>query len=763
MSRVAPQQVSFNAGAVSRRLRARIDQAFYEIACSEMVGFAPLVEGPMEAMPGTIHVATAPGPCRLFQFEPSKTLGHIVEMSNLLARIYTNDALVVDESDEVVEVASPYTFDQVQQLRTHESYDVLYCFHGDLQPREFVRSGASAFAFQKLVLEGGPFEPRNKDEGVRVKASEAEGNVTLTATGGNVFAPGDVGALFKLEVEDFGDVTAWEPYITVTEGQLLTFDERVYRVVGGNTGAASLRTGGLSPQHTDGVEWDGIAKGTDINDEPAAGVRLEYIHDHYGIVEITGYTSATSVSATVKRTLPFSVTTGTYTYGGGYGDSGYNPYEPPETTVLYNYGTYRWAHGSFSDTRGWPACGCVWNERLVLAKGNTLYFSVAADLNNFAELNERGDASDDMAIQSPVADPNPIEHLVPEERLIVLTSSGVHAAGPASAAKGIAPGNVKPERQNDAGALETAQPVRLNSRTLYVDRSARRIYETDYVVQRAVEQELDLTRYARHMGNVGFTGLAAQQQPLNHVWASRSDGTLTCAVYQPEESVLGFAERHFAPGVEARSIASITDPDGVFAQLWLAVEYGGGWHVLRTAPWRLDGEYDETACMVDMGGVYDGAPKSDFSLPHLPDTDIAVVADGVLFRLTTDAQGGFSLDTPASRVAAGLEFPAWAESLDWEAGGDNGPARGRKARFGRGWIEFDQSRGLAFGVPGKVRTVDEIDGSHVPQDPRGPLTGFHFRETMGPPTRHPRLRVERKAPHQCTVLGWGGVLNVEKH
>lgn len=760
MSRVSPAQNSFNGGAISPRLRARIDQSIYEIATAEMVGFAPLVEGPMEAMPGTIHVAQAPGPCRLIRFEPSKTLGHVVELSEGLARVYTNDALVTVEG-EPLEIASPYSYAQVKQLRTHESYDVMYCWHREKQPREFVRTGAAEFAFSLLELEGGPFEPRNTNKSIRVTASTTRGAVTLTASTG-IFEAGDVGGLFRLEVEDFGDVTAWEPYITVTQGQLLTFDERVYRVVGGNGAATSLRTGGLSPQHTEGVEWDGIAKGKDINDQDAAGVRLEYMHDHYGIVKITGFTSATVVTGTVERTLPFSVANADYSYTGGYWDDEYDVYVPPTTTVGYGYGTYRWAFGSFSDRRGWPTCGVVWNERLCLAKDNVVYTSVAADLTNFAELNERGQASDDMAIIAIVDDANPIEHLVPEDRLLALTASGVHAVGPDNAATGLAPGKVRAERQNDAGCLEGSQPVRVNSRTIYVDRSGRRIYETDFDAGRSVEQELDLTRYSRHLGNVGFTDLAPQQQPFNQLWAARDDGSMVCAVYLPEERVLGFAERPMAEGVSVRSIVSITDPEGVFAQVWQAVEYGGNWHVLRMAPWRLDGEYDDTACMVDLGASYDGAPATNFTIPHLPNTDIAVVADGVLTRPTTDANGAFTLDTPASRVVAGLEFPAWAESLDFEAGGDNGPARGKKARFGRSWIEFAQSRGLAFGVPGAVRTVDTVDGSHVPQSPRGDLTGFYFRETVGPWTRHPRLRVERQAPHQATVLGWGGVLNMEK-
>lgn len=765
MSRVTPAQTSFNGGSISKRLRARRDQSLYAIAVGEMVGFAPLVEGPAEAMPGTLHVAQEVGPCRLFRFEYNTTQGHVLAMSNALVRIYTNDALLTDEADAPVTVASPYAYAEVLKLKTHQSYDVLYCFLGTKQTRQFVRNDATDFAFELLELENGPFDPRNKDKTLRVSASALTGDVTLEATA-DLFAATDVGSLFKLEAEDFGDVTAWEPYITVTAGQLLTNNERVYRVIGGN--GATFRTGGLAPIHTEGVEWDGIAKGTDLNDKPAAGVQLEYVHDRIGIVRITGFTDAQHVSATVLRHLPFSSVSGGYTYEGGYWDPEFGVYVPPAEAVTYSYGTWRWSFGAFSDTRGWPQCGCVWNGRLCLAKGTTLYCSVAEDLTDFSTLNELGEISADMAVTRTIADPNAIEHLVPGDKtLLVLNASGTFALGPESVASAFGPANAQCPRQNSAGS-GAPMPVDLDARTLHVDRSGRRIYQVEFDPGRGVEQPDDLTRYARHMGTARFTALAPQQHPFNHVWALRGDAALACAAYLPEEEVLGFAERRMAPGVSARSLTWITDPAGEFDQVWLAVERLGGWHVLRMAPWRHDAESDLTGCMLDMAAEYDGAPETDFVLAHLPNTSCAAVADGRLHRFVTDGAGNFTLPA-ASRVVAGLEFPAWLESLPFEAGGDNGTAMGRKARFGRAWIMLEDGRGLQFGAPadseqaGDMTPVEGLEASLYDPDTgaEDPSTGFRFREVTGAHTRWPRLRAERLAPFQSTILAWGGELNME--
>lgn len=756
MSRVTPRQASFNGGEISQRLRARSDLNIYGIALAEMTGFAPLVEGAAEAMPGTIHVAAAPGPCRLVRFEYNTTQGHVLEFSAALVRVYTNDGLLDDGSGSPVAVASPYSFEQVQALRFHQSYDVLYCFHATLGMRRFVRSSATDFAFEDLVLENGPFDPRNKDETVTVTASALSGTVTLTASAA-IFAATDVGSLFQMEAEDLGDVPRWEPGIKVSAGQYLCTDVNVYRVVGGG---GAMRTGNIEPSHKKGAEWDGIGTGTDINGDSAYGVQLDYVHDRRGILKITGFTSATEVSALVLKRLPFQIVNNNYTYTGGYYDGGWAAWTPPADAVAHNYGTWRWAFGAFSNTRGWPTHGAIWQQRLCLAKGSTVYASVVADLTNFAALNEYDEQTADMAFTYTIEDANAIEWLVPDDRLLALTASGVFALGPANAAEGIGPTNLRADRQNNAG-VAGAEPQMLDSRTIYIDRSQTRIYQADFDAQRAVENPEDLTRYARHMGNAGFVALAPQQHPFNHIWALRGDGSLACAAYLPDEDVLGFAHRPLADGLLAQSIATITDPAGRFDQVWIAATYAGAWHVLRMAPWRHDGEHDETACMMDMASAYDGTPIATTTIAQLgAGRTIHVAADGALMELTTGEGGAFTLPQPASRIWAGLPYPAYMESLDIEAGSDNGAATGKIGRHLRQYVHVLHARGLRYGSPsdgmqaGDMQDMEQLRTDSAMDAGFDAVTGLLFRHG-GSHTRQPRHRIERVMPAQATILAWG--------
>lgn len=759
MSRVTPAQTSFNGGAISRRLRGRIDQSLYEISLGEMAGFAPLVEGPAEAMPGLIHVAEAPGPCRLFRFEFNTTQGHVIEASDLLWRVYTNDALVESAPGVPVEVVSPYTYAQVRELVVWADYDVLYCYHPAVQTRRFVRTGANSFAFELHEYENGPFEVRNKDKAVKISASALSGNIALAVTGADLFEAGHVGGLIQLEAGDFGDTPAWEPGITVTLGTLRTSMERVYRA------ATAGRTGSWQPVHTDGLEWDGSKTGTDINDKPAAGVQWEYLHDKIGIVKITAVTDAQHATGTVVRRLPFSTVAGSggsgnYKFEDGYWESGWVDYTPPSGAVAYKYGTWRWRFGAFSDAAGWPQAGAIWAERHCVAKDNKLFLSVAGDLADHATFNEYGEISADMALAMSCDDPNAITAVVPDERLLVLNGSGTYALGPDNAGQTFGPKNYRLRRQNHAPA-GTALPVQSDGRTLYIDKSGGRVFQVEYDPGRINQPAIDLTRYARHMGNTArrFLELAPQRTPHNHLWAVRGDGSLACANYLPEEEVLGWADRLLATGLLARSVATITDPDGAFDQVWVAAEYDGAWHVLRMAPWREDGDHDDSAPMVDMAATHDGAPTSTFTHPVLANKTVDIVADGRFYMARTlDGAGAITLPQTASRVAIGLRFPAWIESLPFEAGGDNGVAIGKMGRFSRAWVKLLDARGLTYGGPDEPQVLRQLadENTWTPED------GFRFIETAGDHTREPRLRIERIAPAQGTLLAWGGTFEVQQ-
>jgi hypothetical protein len=747
MSRGTPAQANFNGGEISQRLRGRHDLAIYDIALEEMTGFVPLVEGGMEACPGFLHVETAAGPCRLLPFEPSATQSHVIEMSAGSARFFTNDARIESSPGVPIALAHPYNYAQVQALTWHGSYDALILYHPAVQTRQIVRTGANSFALETLQFENGPWEPRNKDQAITVSASAVSGAVTLSANS-PIFEPGDVGGLFQIEADDFGDITAWEPGITVSPGQLLTWTERVYRVAGG-----AARTGTVPPVHSDGIEWDGIGSGSDVNNEAAGGVQLEYLCDRFGILRIDSFASATSVGAMVLRRLPFT-SSASYEYTGGYYSGEWGEYIPPQSAVTYLTGTWRWRFGSFSDRRGWPSAGLIWNERHILAKENRLFGSVAGDLGNHATYNENGDISADMAFQVALADANPITALIGEDRLIALTSARMHVILPSNAANGLGPGNIKAVRQTNEGAAQ-AMPVSVDGRSIYIGRSGNRLIEADYDVQVDRQARTDLTRYARHIGAPGqrFVAMAVQKDPLNLIWALREDGSLCCAAYVPEEQVLGWAQRPLAAGLSAISLCEATDPYGRLGQIWIAATWRGATHILRLDAFREDASAAIPA-MTDMAFVHDGAALTDFGpLPLLAATPVHVQADGRTYSsLSVDGGGMVKLAKAASRVKIGLPFPARATTLPISSNGDNGPARDKMKRISRVSLDLLASKGLRVrAVGGRWHDIEQQTGSTLADDPFPAETGIVLLEDVGDWSRDGCIQMERIAPAPVTI------------
>lgn len=764
MSRVAPIQTNFNGGELSPYMFGRFDHDIYGISTAAMVGWIPRPQGGMEACPGFEFVNKAPGPCRLIPFEPYVTQGHVIEASANLFRFYTNDVLMTDDEGPIT-VETPYSYAQVREINATQSNDVVYLFHGGMQPRLLVRNGPTDFSLDLLDLENGPFADRNNDESRLVSFSGVTGNVTMNCTH-PIFAAGDVGGLFEIEASDLGRVPSWEPGITVVLGDLLQWNGRVYQVVGGGV---AMKTGTVQPFHSRGVEWDGIGKGKDINDKNAGGVQLAYLHDMFGRLRITAYVSSTQVQATVIRRLPLTVASAVnyadYDYG-GYTPGGFDPdgyvYVPSDAGT-YTTGTWRWRFGAFSARRGWPEGGVIYDQRLYLWKGDTIYASVAGSLHDFDRLDENGDATTDSAFTGTIDNPNPIQWMLAGSELFIGTATAEHVLRAASQAKGVGYDNVKLTVQSNAGSAPL-RPIERDGRPIFLQRNARKLL---MLVEERVEKYVteDLTRYADHIGNSMFTEFCAMREPLQLIWAVRSDGTLACADSMPSEDVLGWCRRELAAGMKAKSICSITAPDGGRDQLWCVAEVGEGeededtkeWWMMTLAPFRQAGEADANAIMADGALRYTGDPVTEVGAPHLARRDVDVVADGAwLGRMTLDEEGWTSLPHEARDVTVGLAFPAYVDLLPMEAGGDNGPAQGKMKRNGRMLVRVHQGLGLRLTVQGIAQRNMENQMGNSPMDTALPLvTADIINDMVGTWDRAGQVRLERIAPMQATVLAIG--------
>ena len=321
MSKASPIQTSFNAGELSPALEGRVDLGKYASGCKRLENFIPMIQGPARRRSGTRFVEEVKNSSNrtwLVRFEFSETQAYILEFGDQYIRFYTNHGQVLS-GGSTYEIASPYTAADLTnsnnslRLRFVQSGDVVYFVHPNYSPRKLSRFGATNWTLTEVDFEGGPFEDVDPDQTITVFASAATGTVTLTASAA-LFSSTDVGSRLLIEAKDGGDIVPWESQkdfgVNVNPfNERRRSDGKIYICATNVTPAAgqAVYTGSTRPTHIVGTYRDGSGTITGTSLDGSIGVDWTYESLDYGIVKITGYTSATQVTATVELTLPFNV------------------------------------------------------------------------------------------------------------------------------------------------------------------------------------------------------------------------------------------------------------------------------------------------------------------------------------------------------------------------------------------------------------------------------------------------------------------------
>jgi hypothetical protein len=718
MSRATHLQENFTGGEISPFMLGRIKHEIWNVSALEVTGFVPRPQGPLEACPGFEYIATAPGPCTLIPFEPYVTQSHLIEASAGQFRFYTNDVLLKVAGVPVV-LPHPYTYNQVKTLDYNQDNDVLYLWHGDIPPQQLIRLTATSFQMSPFNFANGPFEDRNADKTLLVNVGATTGDTTLTASRA-MFLAGDVGGQFEIEFVDLSAYRRWAPSMTVTPGMLVvSINGNVYQHVAGTI------TGPEAPKHLRGTEYDGI-QGNDINAKGPYGCSWTHLFNALGRMNITDYVSPTQVKVSITQQCSSTNT------------------------------SYRWRFGVFSTRRGWPEHARIIYKRLCVSKGDTRYFSQIGLYNDFDRFNELGDISDDQAIISPMTDPNPIQWLHAGTDLYTGGAAEEGVLRQASTARGVAPGNVRNLIIGKRGSA-AVRSIDLEGRPIFVQRSGRkvlRMIDTNFIDRLATE---DMTRYADHIGNSRILGIRWQREPLPLMWAYREDGLLVGCLCMPEEALLGWFTRPLGGGLKTRSISSVASPDASREDLWITAETPTGkWFVLKLAPFRYAGEYDENAIMCDAALSYDGPPATILNAVHLAGQTVDVVGDGAaLGSFVVAANGDISLPHAVSKAMAGFPFPARWRSLPVEAGGDDGPAMFKQGQTKKLALRVQNSRGLRVQVDNEVNTAIDIENQFTDSPPDEALpfmTQDIVLDMVGAYDRQNIIQIDRMTPQQTTIL-----------
>lgn len=679
----------FMAGELDPHLDGRVDTDQYAFGLSECENWVAIPEGPLVKRQGFEFIReAAPAASWLTAFRRSVAQEYVLEWSEGKVRFFTNDARLETAPGTAYEVTVPYGAAQAPALSLQQSYDRLYCDHAEHAPGAVRRDTPSTFAFETLALENGPFLDLNTGA-TTVTASGTSGAIVLTASTG-IFAAGHVGALFRLEAMDFADIRQWEPGMAaVAIGDKVRNEGRVY------TAATGGNTGSKAPTHGEGSYWDGQTKNDVLNAKGPYGVKWTYLHDRFGIARITGFTSATSVSATVLRRLPDSLTT---------------------------LASTRWAHGAFSAAEGWPSLVTLYKGRQLHFKDAEVIGSVVGDYGggrvNFAAYSDSGTIEADLAFRRRIATADEPLWVSGDRKLLIGTASGEIALGPFNAGAAFGGNNIEAEPQSFYGS-EPVFPVQTGTETLFVERGGRRVRSADYDFGRDRYDAPDLNATSRHITAPGVVQLAFQRIPHNLVYGVRGDGELIVHARTRAE-IKGWSRFRLGGAARALSAVAVVGADGKRDALWVLAERVNGAgatvrEIWKQAYWRELGTATAESFYVDGGARIEAtAGQASFTgLTHLSGQAVAVLANGVVVPgLTVGADGTLTLPAavvPATPYTAivGLGYTARATTMRPEIRDGGGSTAGLRWRVIKAVTRVLETLGLKIAAPGQP-TPEEI-------------------------------------------------------
>lgn len=190
---------SFNAGELSPYMGSRSDVKKYQSGCKTLENFIILPYGGVIRRPGTQYLGPAKlgnRRCRLIGFNFSTTTRFVIEMGHQYMRFWSNGARV-EISSVPVEVASPYTEDQLRDVQFIQINDIMYFVHPDVAPHKLSRITDTSWTMAEVVWDWPALLEENVTN-ITVNVDNVSGNYRRLYSSAPLFNSGHVGGYWQL-------------------------------------------------------------------------------------------------------------------------------------------------------------------------------------------------------------------------------------------------------------------------------------------------------------------------------------------------------------------------------------------------------------------------------------------------------------------------------------------------------------------------------------------------------------------------------------
>lgn len=772
MARASAIITSVNSGEISPLLAGRPDQKKYHSSGETVENWVLRTQGAMSKRPGLQYIAsvkTHSKKVRLIPFEFNVTQAYVLEFGDTYIRFYKDKGQIVS-GPVPYEIVSPWTEAQLPDIQYIQSADVMYLMHPEVPVHTLTRTGHTAWVLNEYDLVDGPYLPQNTT-GITLAPSAASGNITITATpvvGAEMVTAGDFAAAgpwvygagwahdaVNLEADHTpGNTAALEQAIapTAAKSYLLTYTianctvgslvpqiggvNGVTRVADGTFVEVITATGTGNLKFTPTTTFDGSVDDvsvketsglTDVFQPTHVGSYWRILHGAtWGYAEVTAYISGVQVSAAVRSNF------------GGVG---------AVTT---------WREGAFSGYRGYPRCGCFYEERLYFGgtsnNPQTIWGSKSSDFLNFAPeatITDAGPVTYSMAANQM----NVIRWMMATRLLIFGTAGGEWKFCASNVNEVVTPTSVSARLESNYGSA-ALMPAQVGNVILFVQVHGRKVRELLYSYADDAYVAGDLTVFSEHVTSPAIIEMAYQKEPDQTLWAVRSDGVLLSMIYERNQEVVGWT-RHVTDGA-VESVACI--PGANQTEVWAAVQRTVGGAVKRYVECLADvnfGSDQEDAFLVDSGLTYDGAATDTITgLAHLEGKTVTVMADGATHPTRVVSGGGITLEYEASVVQVGLPYTATFLSTRLEAGAEDGTAQGKLKRIDEVVLRLYRSMGGRIGCDADhLEYLVYRETGDAMTTPAPLFTGDLPVEYQGDYDLPGQVRIVHEEPQPFTVTG----------
>lgn len=466
-----------------------------------------------------------------------------------------------------------------------------------------------------------------------------------------------------------------------------------------------------------------------------------------GLVEVTAYTSTTSVTVRVIKAL-----SGTGAYA-------------------------NWEESAWSDYRGWPRSVCFYQQRAYYGGNkqfpNTLW---ASRVGNYLWLDSKGYAdggsrteniSDANDVGTAVAiaygtrtniDPynvkiasteaSVIQWMSPDKNVIIGTKEREWIGSGSDPAQTMGPFNINfsPETKNGSTFV---QPIRFGNGLMFIQQDGQTVREFVFNNQEDAYRAENLSKDAEHIIRKSLTyyavtkdpsivRMAYQQLETGILWCLDSNGGLFACSRDRETNQIAW-HPHKIGGLISSETAKVLDicviPRTEFdstnfsqgsprhlSDLYLlimrTVNSNTVVYLERMAPEFQAATINNTSTLINNKPIYCDAAKiktlgalgTAFSgYDYLEGQTVECIADGSYVGTKTVSSGTITLNSNALQLIAGLSFRAIINPLYLEAGSIIGSAIGTLKKIDTIVFNFVRSVGAKFGKSTSTADLETID------------------------------------------------------